>query len=58
MLLKTRSVAAALLIGALSIAIAADIPREKLALIQKAMEVMRVKSRMDVFIGKIVAAKV
>ena len=56
--LKTRSVAAALLIGALSIAIASDIPREKLALIQKAMEVMHVKSKMDGFIGKIVSAKV
>jgi hypothetical protein len=58
MLLKTRSAAVALLIGALSTAIASDIPGEKLALIQKAMEVMRVKSRMDGFIGKIVSAKV
>lgn len=47
-----------LLLGSLSSAQAGTIPPQKLALIQKAMEVMRIKSRMESYIGKIVDVKV
>ncbi len=47
-----------LLFGALSLLHATTIPPQKLALIQKAMQTMHVDSRMNGFIGKIVAVKV
>jgi hypothetical protein len=46
------------LLVALSFAHSSDIPQEKLDLIQKAMQVMRVESRMDAFIARTVAVKV
>jgi hypothetical protein len=53
-----KSLALPLLFGALLLAHADSIPQEKLALIQKAMQVMQVESRMNAFVGRVVAVKV
>ena len=46
-----------LLSGTLTLAYGGEIPKQKIALIQKAMEVMHVKSKMDGFIEKTVTVK-
>ena len=55
--MKIKSLLFGLLVGGFSIAYCGDIPKQKKALIEKAMEAMHVKAKMDGFIGKVVAVK-
>ena len=55
--MKAKLILLFLPLGIWSLTPATEIPKQKIDLIQKAMEVMRVKTKMEGFIGKIVAVK-